>query len=98
MKTLSQHQIEAFLATVGPVRSAAWRLADGRLAISLTFPSFADAMAFMAAVARDAEQLDHHPEWFNVYNRVDIWLTTHEASGLTQRDLDLARAISRRAQ
>ncbi len=57
------------------------------------FADFAHAFAFMARVALLAEKADHHPEWSNVYNRVDIRLTTHDAGGLTQRDIDLAHAI-----
>ena len=59
----------------------------------LTFTDFAEAFGFMARVAIVAEKSDHHPEWFNVYNRVEILLTTHDAGGLSQRDTDLAKAI-----
>jgi 4a-hydroxytetrahydrobiopterin dehydratase len=59
----------------------------------LTFADFAEAFGFMARVAIIAEKADHHPEWFNVYNRVEILLTTHDAGGLSQRDIDLAKAI-----
>ena len=59
----------------------------------LTFTDFAEAFGFMARVAIIAEKADHHPEWFNVYNRVEILLTTHDAGGLSQRDIDLAMAI-----
>ncbi len=57
------------------------------------FADFVGAFGFMTAVALLAERADHHPEWSNVYNRVRIRLTTHDAGGLTQRDLDLAAAI-----
>jgi 4a-hydroxytetrahydrobiopterin dehydratase len=70
-----------------------WSLASGeREAISRTY-KFADfniAFAFMTRVAIRAEQLDHHPEWFNVYNRVEVVLTTHDADGVTELDLTLA--------
>jgi 4a-hydroxytetrahydrobiopterin dehydratase len=59
----------------------------------LRFTDFAEAFGFMARVAILAEKADHHPEWFNVYNRVDILLTTHDAGGLSQRDVQLASAI-----
>ena len=59
----------------------------------LTFTDFAAAFGFMTRVAIIAEKADHHPEWFNVYNRVEILLTTHDAGGLSQRDIDLAKAI-----
>lgn len=58
-----------------------------------TFPDFAAAFAFMTRIAIMAEKADHHPEWSNVYNRVDIILTTHDAGGLSHRDVDMARAI-----
>ena len=72
-----------------------WRAADGRDAIvrSFRFRDFAEAFAFMTRIAETAEAMDHHPEWSNVYNRVEIVLTTHEADGVTARDLALARAI-----
>ena len=60
---------------------------------TLTFADFAEAFGFMARVAIHAEKADHHPEWFNVYNRVEIRLTTHDAGGLSQRDVALARVI-----
>ncbi len=59
----------------------------------ITFDDFAAAFAFMAHVAILAEKADHHPEWSNVYNRVEILLTTHDAGGLSQRDIDLARQM-----
>lgn len=58
-----------------------------------TFGDFSEAFAFMTRVAMLADAQDHHPEWSNVYNRVTIALTTHDADGLSQRDLTLARAI-----
>ncbi len=60
---------------------------------TLRFADFAEAFGFMARVAILAEKADHHPEWFNVYNRVEILLTTHDAGGLSRRDVDLASAI-----
>ena len=60
---------------------------------SFRLSDFAAAFGFMTHVAILAEKADHHPEWFNVYNRVDILLTTHDAGGLSQRDIDLATQI-----
>ena len=60
-----------------------------------TFKNFLQAMAFMNAVAEVAERMDHHPEWSNVYNRVKVRLTTHDAGGLTHLDFELARAMDR---
>lgn len=72
-----------------------WKLVlDGKaIERRFNFTDFAEAFGFMARVAIHAEKADHHPEWFNVYNRVDITLTTHDAGGLSWRDLDMARAI-----
>ncbi len=76
---------------------AQWRLDESRGAISRSFrfADFVDAFAFMTEVALVAERSNHHPEWFNVYDRVDITLTTHDAGGLSQRDIDLARFADR---
>ena len=78
-------------------RLTGWTLRDDGLAIcrSLRFGDFAEAFGFMTRIAILAEKADHHPEWFNVYNRVDITLTTHDAGGLSQRDIALAEAIDR---
>ena len=72
-----------------------WTLSENRLAISrrFTFANFSASFAFMTRVALYAEKADHHPEWSNVWNRVDITLTTHDAGGLSQRDVAMARAI-----
>ena len=74
-----------------------WELVDGRDAIarSWRFADFSSAFAFMTRVALLAEKYDHHPEWSNVYNRVDIVLSTHDAGGLSTRDLVMAQAIDR---
>ncbi len=72
-----------------------WDYDDGRDAISrsFTFDDFSEAFAFMTRVALLAEKHDHHPEWSNVWNRVDILLTTHDAGGLSHRDVTMAEAI-----
>jgi 4a-hydroxytetrahydrobiopterin dehydratase len=69
-----------------------WSPVEGRDAISRSyrFGDFREAFAFMTKVAEIAEEMDHHPEWFNVYNRVDVTLSTHDAGGLTRLDIDLA--------
>ena len=76
-------------------RLAAWREAPGRDAITrdFKFADFNEAFGFMTRVALIAEKMDHHPEWFNVYNRVEITLSTHEAGGLSERDVALASRI-----
>ena len=73
----------------------AWSLSADGLSITRTFrfADFAEAFGFMTRVAILAEKADHHPEWFNVYNRVEISLTTHDAGGLSKRDVALASAI-----
>src|SRR5215469_10614042 len=72
-----------------------WSAVEGRDAISKTFrfKDFNAAFGFMTRVALAAEKLDHHPEWFNVYDRVDITLTTHSAGGVSEMDVALARLI-----
>ncbi len=72
-----------------------WDYDEGRDAItrSIVFTDFAEAFGFMTQVALIAERADHHPEWTNVWNRVEITLTTHDAGGLSRRDVDLATAI-----
>ena len=74
-----------------------WRHDEARGAITrgFSFADFPQAFAFMTEVALTAEKINHHPEWFNVYNRVDITLTTHDAGGLSQRDIDLARCADK---
>jgi 4a-hydroxytetrahydrobiopterin dehydratase len=72
-----------------------WSLVHGRDALhrAYKFADFSEAWGFMARVALLAEKADHHPEWSNVYNRVEITLSTHDAGGLSQRDVALAHAI-----
>ncbi|KAJ1666031.1 putative pterin-4-alpha-carbinolamine dehydratase [Coemansia sp. RSA 1813] len=76
-----------------------WLLASGRDAITkkFSFVDFNQAFAFMTAVALRAEKMDHHPEWFNVYNKVEITLSTHHCQGLSVRDVDLAKFINQAA-
>jgi 4a-hydroxytetrahydrobiopterin dehydratase len=72
-----------------------WQLAKDREAISrkFQFVDFDAAFAFMARVALKAAAMGHHPEWFNVYNKVEVTLATHDAGGVTQKDIDLAAAM-----
>lgn len=74
-----------------------WSAVEGRDAIRKVwkFKSFSEAWGFMSRAALQAEKLNHHPEWSNVYNVVDVTLTTHAAKGLTDLDLDLARRMDR---
>lgn len=77
-----------------------WSEVEGRDAItrSFVFKTFNQAFGFMTRVALKAEKLDHHPEWFNVYNRVDVTLATHDAGGVTERDIKLAAFIDKAAK
>lgn len=85
----------------GPARTGAlagilaWREAAGRDAIrrDFAFRDFSEAFGFMARVALAAERMDHHPEWSNIYNKVEIVLATHDCGGVSERDIALARAI-----
>jgi 4a-hydroxytetrahydrobiopterin dehydratase len=87
---LTDNERIAALATI-PL----WRLADDGVSInrSFRFKNFVTAFGFMSKVALLAERADHHPEWSNVYNRVDIRLTTHDADGLSMLDIGLAKEI-----
>jgi len=87
---LDQSQRAAVLATLPD-----WQLDVSRDAISRVFKfgDFAEAFGFMARLALVAERMDHHPEWSNVYNKVTVLLTTHDAGGLTMKDVELARAF-----
>ena len=72
-----------------------WNSVDGRDAIArkFEFADFSQAFGFMSRVALLAEKMDHHPEWFNVYNKVEVTLATHDAGGVTQNDIDMATAM-----
>jgi 4a-hydroxytetrahydrobiopterin dehydratase len=90
MQKLSPNERAAALADL-----PAWRALPDRDAIGreVKFSDFSAAWGFMSRVALAAERTDHHPEWSNVYSRVSIVLTTHDAGGLSQRDVAMARAI-----
>lgn len=84
-------------ALLPPLAETGWAAVTGKDAIRKIwkFKGFPDAWGFMARAALVAEKLNHHPEWTNRYNVVDVTLTTHSAKGLTQLDIDLARAMDR---
>jgi 4a-hydroxytetrahydrobiopterin dehydratase len=71
-----------------------WSVADGKLHREFKFRDFVRAFSFMSAVALVAEKRDHHPEWKNVYGRVVVDLTTHDAGGVTQNDVELAKTMN----
>jgi len=85
---LSEAQLEQQLATLSD-----WELADGKLHRRLVFKDFVEAFEFMGRVARIAEDMNHHPEWSNVYNRVVVDLVTHDAGGITELDFELASRV-----
>jgi 4a-hydroxytetrahydrobiopterin dehydratase len=84
----TEAEIERAIAELG-----SWTVENGKLHREYRFRDFVQAFGFMAQIALLAERAAHHPEWFNVYNRVVVDLTTHEAQGITQKDLDLAREM-----
>jgi 4a-hydroxytetrahydrobiopterin dehydratase len=86
---------EARKAALGRLKG--WSEATGRDAITrkFVFADFNEAFGFMTRAALVAEKLDHHPEWFNVYKTVDVTLSTHDAGGLTERDIKLAEAMNK---
>ena len=85
---LSDEELEQFL-----IELAEWRIKDEKLFRVLRFKDFNKAIEFMNQVAITAEAMDHHPEWSNVYNKVEIYLVTHSEGGITQLDIDLAREV-----
>lgn len=89
MKALSNEEILQVLS--GSLLN--WRLDGNSIKRELKFRNFTSAFSFMTAVALEAEKMDHHPDWCNVYNKVNISLSTHSANGITQNDIDLARVI-----
>jgi len=91
MKRLTDTERDAALSSVPDWSYAPER--GGLIRRELVFADFTKAFAFMTQVALHAEKADHHPEWFNVYNKVAITLTTHDADGLSQRDVALAQTI-----
>ena len=92
-------KLEGAARTAALQTFADWTHDAGRDALTKTFvfADFNTAFGFMSRVALQAEKLDHHPEWFNVYNRVEITLTTHDAGGLSERDVALGSFIEQAA-
>jgi 4a-hydroxytetrahydrobiopterin dehydratase len=88
---LSENDRHAALTTV-----TGWTYdnAEGAIKKTFKFTDFSEAWAFMNRAALLAEKMDHHPEWFNVYNRVEVKLTTHDAGGVTVLDIDMAAAMN----
>lgn len=90
MEKISHEELTALLPEI-----LGWSLdAENKLHKKIEFTDFKQAFAFMTQVALEAESKNHHPEWSNVYNRVEIRLTTHDAGGVTKKDVELARFIN----
>ena len=85
--------VQALLIELNKGLAKPWQIRHEKLYKQFKFKDFASAFGFMRSIAIYAEKADHHPEWFNVYSKVDIELTTHVAKGITQRDFDLAEQI-----
>jgi 4a-hydroxytetrahydrobiopterin dehydratase len=89
-RKLSQAEIEGALAEIG-----GWTLHNGHLHRELRFDGFVDAFGFMSSMALISESMNHHPAWHNVYNRLVIDLSTHDAGGVTELDLEWARRANK---
>jgi 4a-hydroxytetrahydrobiopterin dehydratase len=87
---LSQQEIEEELGKL-----KGWKVANGKLNQKFEFKDFVQAFGFMTKVAMEAEKLNHHPEWFNVYSKVTIDLVTHDIDGISNYDIELARIVNR---
>jgi 4a-hydroxytetrahydrobiopterin dehydratase len=86
---LTNSEIQAALAELD-----GWKQEGGKISRSFKFANFIQAFSFMTSTAFEAEKMNHHPEWSNVYNKVSVQLVTHEAGGITQLDIDLARKMN----
>lgn len=89
MMKLSQEEISEELKNLH-----GWSVVNEKLHREIEFDSFNQAFGFMTRAAMEIEKMNHHPEWFNVYNRITIELTTHDAGGITKNDINLARILN----
>jgi 4a-hydroxytetrahydrobiopterin dehydratase len=89
---LSETEIATALASL-----PGWSVAHAKLHREYKFPDFIHAFGFMATCATAIQAMDHHPEWFNVYNKVTVDLTTHDSGGITQKDVELATLMEKMA-
>ena len=89
MQELTHQQVQHELNSL-----PGWGIDNDKLHRKLKFENFIDAFSFMTRIALLAEKVDHHPEWLNVYDTLEIWLTSHEAGGISTKDIDLARKIN----
>ena len=86
---LTDEQIKKELTSL-----SGWSLANGKLHKDFVFQDFIEAFGFMSRAAIHIEKMNHHPEWFNVYNKIRVDLVTHDAGGITQNDINLARTLN----
>lgn len=93
IEKLSAAEIEKRLEELNQGLSEGWTIENDQLKKDFEFSDFITAFGFMSQVAISAEKMNHHPEWFNVYNRVEVNLSTHEAGGITERDFQLAHKM-----
>jgi 4a-hydroxytetrahydrobiopterin dehydratase len=89
MKTFTKQEVELFLTD----KLSGWTFGENTITRDFKFKTFVEAFSFMAAVALEAEKLNHHPDWSNSYNKVSVVLTNHEAKGVTQLDFELADKV-----
>ncbi|CAD6368993.1 putative pterin-4-alpha-carbinolamine dehydratase [metagenome] len=89
MMRLSQEDIEQELKNL-----PGWKIVNEKLYREFQFESFNQAFGFMTRAAMEIEKMNHHPEWFNVYNKITIELTTHDAGGITKNDVNLAKILN----
>ncbi len=89
MMKLSQIDIDEYLKNL-----PGWSVVNEKLHKEFQFESFNQAFGFMARAAMEIEKMNHHPEWFNVYNRITIELTTHDAGGITKNDVNMAKILN----
>jgi len=89
LEKLSDEQIRKELSNI-----PGWNVMDGKLHKDFVFKDFIDAFGFMSRAAIHIEKMNHHPEWFNVYNKIKVDLVTHDAGGITQNDINLAKILN----
>ena len=89
MMRLSESDIDEELKKL-----SGWNVKDGKLHKEFQFDNFNQAFGFMTRAAMEIEKMNHHPEWFNVYNRITVDLTTHESGGITNNDVNLAKILN----
>lgn len=95
IERFSQEVIDTSLKSLNDNSENSWEIREGKLYREFKFKSFVSAFGFMTQVAILAERANHHPQWSNVYNKVEIYLTTHEAKGISKRDFELAQEIGK---